>query len=106
MLELLGRPDYQDAAAKIRESGALFQFGRPMLDLLRSKPEYHAYLNPVFLKKNRRHIMKLRLKTIIDRFPALAPLGNLYFRLAGYRARAPKSGRPRKDWRLGDNSTR
>jgi hypothetical protein len=92
MLDLLSRPEYADAAARIQESGALFQFGQPMLDLLRSKPEYSAYLNPIFLKKNRRHILKLRLKSVIDRFPVFAPLGNLYFRLSGYRVRGGRSG--------------
>jgi glycosyltransferase involved in cell wall biosynthesis len=86
MLRLLGQPTYADVAARIRESGALFQFGAPMRELLQTTPEYHAYLNLVFLRKNRRHILKLRLKSVIDRFAFLAPLGNLYFRLSGYRA--------------------
>ena len=85
MLGLLSSSEYQDVAVKIRESGALFQFGAPMLKLLKSKPEYQSYLNPIFLRKNRRHILKLRLKNAIDRFSFLAPLGNLYFRITGYR---------------------
>jgi len=85
MLGLLDRPEYQDVAVKIRESGALFQFGEPIRELLRSNPGYQSYLNPIFLRKNRRHVLKLRLKSVIDKFPFLAPLGNLYFKIAGYR---------------------
>jgi len=84
MLDLLNRPDNRDVEPLIRESGALFQFGWPILQLVMSEPGYRKYLNPRFLRKNLWHITKLQLKKVT---PAFA--GNLYFRFAGYRARAP-----------------
>jgi len=82
MLDLLLMPKYQDVEPLIRESGALFLFAGPMLRLLLRHRAYRRFLTPAFLRKNFAHIVKLELKKFTPTF-----LGNLYLRLAGYRAR-------------------
>ena len=56
-----------------------------MLRLLMSDRKYRPFLTPVFLRKNLWHIMKVKLKKFTPAF-----VGNLYFKLSGYRARSPK----------------
>lgn len=82
MLEYLVQPDYADAAAKVRQSGALFLFGKPMLKLLISEARFRRFLTPIFLRKNVWHILKVTAKRFTPGWVA-----ELYFRLAGYRAR-------------------
>ena len=85
MLELLNQPKYQDAAALIREGGSLYIFGWPMLKLVASQPAYRHFRTLVFARKCLWHSTKLVLKRFTPAF-----VGNLYLRLAGYRAGAPK----------------
>ena len=87
ILEFLARPEYRDAAERIRDSGALFLFGWPILKLMLRLPAYRRFITPTFLRKNLWHGVKLELKKITPRFAA-----EWYFRLAGYKA--PKSGAP------------
>lgn len=97
ILDLLLRSEYQDVAALLRESGALYLFAWPMLKLILGNRAYRQFLTPVLLRKNFWHSVKLELKKITPRFAA-----EWYFRLAGYRA--PKTGarpsnppQPRRD---------
>ena len=83
MLDLLSRPKYQDAAALIREGGSLYIFGWPMFKLVLNHPAGRRFLTPNFLRKCGWHSTKLLLKKFT---PTI--VGNLYLRLAGYRARA------------------
>lgn len=85
MLDLLNQPKYQDAAALIREGGSLYIFGWPMLKVLVSRPADRRFLTLNFLRKCGWHCTKLILKKFTPAF-----VGNLYFRLAGYRASAPR----------------
>jgi hypothetical protein len=70
----------------IRESGALFIFGGPILRIMLSHRAYRRFLSTTFLRKNLWHSLKVQLKRFTPAF-----VGNLYFRLAGYRARSPKA---------------
>jgi hypothetical protein len=82
MLALLNSKDYQDVTELIRESGALYLFGRPMLRLLLSRPEYRRFITPVFLRKNLLRIVQLELKKVTPTF-----IGNCYLRMTGKRMR-------------------
>ena len=84
MLDRLNQKELQDVEPLIRESGALFIFGLPVLQVLLRQTAYRRYLTPAFLWKNLWHITKLQLKKATPSF-----LGNWYFRISGYRARAP-----------------
>ncbi len=86
LLDLLLSPQYQEVAVPIRESGALFLFGPPMLKLLLTQREYRRFLTPVFLRKNLWHSTKLQIKKFTPAF-----LGNWYFKISGYRARSAKT---------------
>lgn len=83
MLNLLNQPKYQDAAARIREGGSLYVFGWPMLKLVVGHPANRCFLTLLFLRKCGWHCTKLILKKVTPAF-----VGNLYLRLAGYRASA------------------
>ena len=85
MLDLLNQPKYQDAAAPIREGGSLYIFGWPMLQVLFSRRTNRPFLTSTFLRKCLWHSTKLVLKQFTPAF-----VGNLYLRLAGYRANTPK----------------
>ncbi|MEW6303814.1 MAG: glycosyltransferase family 2 protein [Verrucomicrobiota bacterium] len=82
MLELLNSSAYADVMPFIRDSGALFLFGRPMFKLMRSRPEFRHFLTPTFLRKNLWHTFKVDMKRI-----APAWVGNLYIKLTGQRAK-------------------
>jgi glycosyltransferase involved in cell wall biosynthesis len=86
ILDTLLTPEYQDVEPLIRKSGALFLFGAPMLRLLMSDRKYRRFLTPLFLRKNFWHITKVKVKRFTPAF-----IGNLYFKISGYRARTPKS---------------
>lgn len=51
MLELLERDDYADAAELIQQSGALYLFGKPMLQVMLCRPRFWRFLTPAFLRK-------------------------------------------------------
>jgi len=82
LLDLLLTEKYRDVEPLIRESGAMFLFGKPMLSVMLRHPSYRRFLTPAFLRKNLWHIIKLELKSFTPGF-----LANLYFQLAGYRAK-------------------
>jgi glycosyltransferase involved in cell wall biosynthesis len=82
--EVLAR--YQDAAAMIQQGGSLYIFGWPMLKLVAGQPAYRRFLTFAFLRKCLWHCTKLNLKKITPAF-----VGNLYFKIAGYRAQPTKS---------------
>jgi glycosyltransferase involved in cell wall biosynthesis len=81
MLERLNRPEFQEAAERIRESGALYLFAGPMLRAILGHPEYRRFLNATFLRKNLWHIFKLKMKKILP-----AGVARWYFRTF-YRAK-------------------
>jgi len=85
ILKYLNRPEYRDVAELMREGGSLYHFGIPMLKLLFSRPESRHLLTPVLLRNGLWQGTRLFVKKFIP-----APLGNLYFRIAGYRARTSK----------------
>ncbi len=86
MLDLLSSPKYQDAAAMIQQGGSLYIFGWPMLKLVLGQPAYRRFLTFAFLRKCLWHCTKLNLKKITPAF-----VGNLYFKIAGYRVQPTKS---------------
>ena len=83
ILTYLNRPEYRDVAELMREGGSLYHFGIPMLKLLFSRPESRHFLTPVVLRNGLWQGTRLFVKKFIP-----TPLGNLYFRIAGYRVRA------------------
>jgi glycosyltransferase involved in cell wall biosynthesis len=83
ILRLWCQEKWQDAVERMRLCGALYIWGYPMLKFLLTHREYRRFVTPLFLRKNLLHITKLRLKRITP-----APIGNWYFKLAGYRARS------------------
>lgn len=86
LLNLLNEPKYRDAASLIRESGSLFIFGIPMLKLLLTRSEDRRFITPTFLRKNLWHSTQVFVKRFTP-----ASLGNMYFRIAGYRTRRDAS---------------
>lgn len=84
-LDLLLRPEFSDIEPLVRRSGAMFHFAAPLLLILLCEPRYRRFLTPTFLRKNLWHILKLQVNRFMPAFVA-----NWYFRLAGYRARAPR----------------
>lgn len=86
MLGRLVSPACAEVVGPIRDSGALFLFGWPILRLMLGRPEFRWLVTPTFLRKNLWHIFKLTAKPLLPTFVA-----EWYFRLAGYRVRAPKS---------------
>ena len=84
IMRRLTLPENRDVAERIREAGSLYSFASPMLKVLRSKPEYRRFITPTFLRKNLWHSTRLFLKKFTP-----APIGNLYFKFAGFRAKTP-----------------
>jgi glycosyltransferase involved in cell wall biosynthesis len=83
MMELLTGPGCQDVLPFVRDSGALFIFGAPMLKLLLRRKEYRPFLTPTFLRRNLTYITQFQLKRFTPAF-----VGNMYLKLTGYRARS------------------
>ena len=83
LLDQLSRPEYKDAAELIRQGGALYLLGWPVLKALLIQPNYRWFLTPVFLRKNLWHILKLEVKKLAPRFAS-----EWYSHLAGYKVRA------------------
>ena len=84
ILQFLNRPEYRDLALRMREAGSLYHFGIPMLKLLLGRPKYRHLITPVLVRNGIWRSTQLLLKKFTP-----TPLGNLLFRLAGYRARTP-----------------
>ncbi len=85
LLQFLEQPEMDDVTPLIRDSGALFVFGLPMLRLVLQSPRHRSYLNAIYLRKSLWHGFKMVVK---PRVPAF--LGELYYRLSGRRARVPQ----------------
>jgi glycosyltransferase involved in cell wall biosynthesis len=83
LVELLTSPEYEKEAELIREGGSLFMFGTPLLKLLFRQSEYRRFITLNYLRKSLWHSTKL----VVKRFTPV-PVGNLYFRIAGYRISA------------------
>lgn len=84
ILKYLNRPEYRDVAELMREGGSLYHFGIPMLKLLFSRPESRHFLTPVLLRNGLWQGTRLFVKKFTP-----TPLGNLYFHIAGFRAKTP-----------------
>jgi len=82
LLSHLSRSDSADVVERVADSGELYIFGWPMLRLVLARPEGRRFLNANFLRRCVWHGAKLSVKEYLP-----TPLANLYFRLAGYRAR-------------------
>ena len=80
LLDLLNSPAYSDAALFIRESGAFFSFGAPMLRLIVGDRRYRHFLSSTYLRHSLWYIFRMAVKNITPRFAA-----KWYFRLAGLR---------------------
>jgi glycosyltransferase involved in cell wall biosynthesis len=87
LLDRLASESCADVRAPIRDSGALFLFGWPMLRLVVSDPRGREFLTPRLARRCVWHAVRL----VAKRFTP-AWLGNLYFRLAGYHV--PQTGAP------------
>jgi hypothetical protein len=85
ILRLWNQEKWQDSIQRMKDCGALYIWGWPMLKFLLMRPEYRHYITPTFLRKNLAHCLKLMLKRTAP--PALT---NLYCKLAGYRAKPAK----------------
>lgn len=83
ILELLFSSDYKDVRELMIEAGSLHIFGLAMVRLISKRKEYRSALNARLLFKAFWHSLKLKVKSVIP-----APIGNLYFRVAGYKARS------------------
>lgn len=90
MLKLLTQPEYRDVAELMKQGGSLFVFDWPMLELVLSRREYRHFATPTFVRKALWHATKLFLKRFTP-----APVGNLYLKLAGYRAKPAPPGSSR-----------
>jgi len=86
ILDLLTQPQFEQAAALMRSAGSLYLYGAPMLKFLLSRPQNRRFLTPILVRNGLWHSTKRLLKNIIP-----TPLGNLYFRFAGYRASVMQS---------------
>jgi glycosyltransferase involved in cell wall biosynthesis len=86
MLDLLNRPEYSDAAAFLRETGALFSFAGPMLRLMVGRARNRRFLSLTFLRQNLWYIFRMTVKKITPGFAA-----EWYFRLAGLKLRPSKA---------------
>jgi len=75
LLDRLRNADDREAAQRIRQSGALFQFGWPLLALILRHREYHAFLTPAFTRKCLWQIVRLEAKKFLP-----APLARWYYR--------------------------
>lgn len=84
ILELLRQSPYSDAVKRMRDCGALYIWGWPMLRVLLTHREHWHYLNLTFLRKNLMHIAKLLLKRMLP-----SSVTNWLAGLAGYRAKSP-----------------
>jgi glycosyltransferase involved in cell wall biosynthesis len=81
MMSRLMQPQNQGVAELIRQGGSLYIFSMPILKLLLREQRYRRFITFSFLRKNLWHSTKLFLKRFTP-----AAVGNLYFKLAGYRA--------------------
>lgn len=71
---------------RVQDSGELYLFGWPMLRLLLKRPAGRRFLTAKFLRRCVWHAAKLSVKAFLP-----TPLANLYFRLAGYRAKEKRA---------------
>lgn len=85
IVECFSRPEYRDIAELVRQAGSLYHFGIPMLRLLLRRPEFRRFLTPALFGNAVWQSARLAAKKCMP-----TPLGNLYFRLAGYRAKTPR----------------
>ena len=82
ILRLWSQEKWQDAVQRMKDCGALYVWGWPMLKVLLRHREYRHYLTSTFLRKNLWHTAKVVLKRI-----GPAWLVNFYCKLGGYRAK-------------------
>jgi glycosyltransferase involved in cell wall biosynthesis len=87
LLDYLDESAYADVAPLIRDSGALFIFGGPMLRAMLRRPASRQYLNRYFLRKNLWHSLKLLAKKVLP-----ACVARWYFRTF-YRAQTDSQRR-------------
>lgn len=81
LLERLSLPEYADVMPLIRDSGALFLFGKPLFKLVLRERRYRSFLTAAYLRKTVWQIIRMELKKVTPRFAA-----DWYFRLCGYKA--------------------
>ena len=82
ILRLWSQEKWQDSVQRMKDCGALYVWGWPMLKFLLAHRDYRHFITPTFLRKNLAHTVKLTLKRTAP--PALT---NLYCKLAGYRVK-------------------
>jgi glycosyltransferase involved in cell wall biosynthesis len=82
ILRLWSQEKWQDSVQRMKDCGALYVWGWPMLKFLLTRREYRHFITPTFLRKNLAHSVKLVLKRT-----APTALTSVYCKLAGYRAK-------------------
>jgi hypothetical protein len=83
IVNLLSAPQFAAEVELMRQGGALYIWGYPMLRFLSTHKQHRRFLTPVYLRKTLWHMTKLFLKRYTP-----AAVGNFYLKLAGYRATA------------------
>jgi len=86
LLDRLRNASDQAAAERIRRSGALFQFGWPLLRLTLRHREYRSFLTPAFTRKCLWQIVRLEAKKFLP-----APLARWYYRTFRWVDGVPRS---------------
>lgn len=87
ILRLLSEPRFSEPAMRMRQSGALYIWGYPMLRCMLAHREFRHFLNWPFLRKSASHIGKLSAKRAMPTVVVKTCL-----RLAGYGAKRTPSG--------------
>lgn len=82
LLRLLKQSPYPEAVERMRNCGALYVWGWPMLRVLLAHSEYRHYITPTFLRKNLWHIVKLLVKRTLP-----SSVTNVLAGFAGYRVK-------------------
>lgn len=80
IVDKLETPEFSDVRPAIQESGALFVFGKPMMNYLKSDSSLKGYLTAVFLKKCRWYAFKMAVKPLLPKW-----LAELYLKISGGR---------------------
>jgi len=83
ILRLWSQEKWQDAVALMKDCGALYVWGWPMLRTLLTHREHRHYITLTFLRKNLWHIFKLLVKRVLP-----SSVTNVLAGFAGYRVKS------------------
>ncbi len=85
ILRLWSLEKWQDSVQRMKNCGALYIWGWPILKFLLTHPEHRHYINLTFLRKNLWHIAKLLIKRTLP-----SAVTNFLAGLGGYRVKTPR----------------